>query len=187
MEMKTFEAGNREEWRNWLKEHHSDEEEIWLVYFKKHTNKPSITYIESVEEAICFGWIDGIKKRIDDERYTHRFTPRRKDSKWSPTNIGIAQKMIKAKKMTSAGLIAYNQRKEYDRDISQSENAKLAPEYEELIKEHKIAWKNFNKLPPGHKRQYIMWISSAKKEETKRKRTNEAIKLLEANKKLGMK
>jgi uncharacterized protein YdeI (YjbR/CyaY-like superfamily) len=89
--------------------------------------------------------------------------------------------------MTSTGLIAYNQRKEYDRDISQPKNIKLAPEYEELIKEHKIAWKNFNNLSPGHKRQYIMWISSAKKEETKRKRTNEAIKLLEANKKLGMK
>ncbi len=185
--MKTFEAGNREEWRNWLKEHHSEAKEIWLVYFKKHTNKPSITYIESVEEAICFGWIDGIKKRIDDERYTHRFTPRRKGSKWSPTNIEIVRKMIKAKKMTGAGLTAYNQRKEYDRVVFQPENNKLAPEYEELIKKHKTAWKNFNMLPPSHKRQYIMWINSAKKEETKIKRTNEAIKLLAANKKLGMK
>ena len=101
--------------------------EIWLVYYKKHTNKPTITYKESVEEAICFGWIDGIKKKIDEEKYTHRFTPRKKNSKWSPTNIDIAEKMIKAGMMTSVGLAVYEKQIEYEQDflkISSSINKK---------------------------------------------------------------
>ncbi len=188
--MKTLEVKNRKEWRNWLEKNYSNSQEIWLIYFKKHTNKPTITYTESVEEAICFGWIDGIKKRIDDKRYTHRFTPRKKNSKWSPTNIAIAKKMIKTKMMTKAGLKVYEERKEYDLDFlkirSSFENS-LPADLEQKLKKNKIAWNNFENLAPSHKKQYILWINSAKKDETKQKRFLEAIKLLEKNEKLGMK
>ena len=84
--MKIIEAKNRREWRDRLQKNHATEQEIRLAYYKKHTGKPSVTFEESLEEAICFGWIDGIKKRLDDERYMHRFTPRRPESKWSPCN-----------------------------------------------------------------------------------------------------
>ena len=188
--MRTFEARNRKEWRSWLEENHSDVQEIWLIYFKKHTNKTTITYMESVEEAICYGWIDGIKKRIDDERYAHRFTPRKKNSKWSPTNIDIAKRMIKNKMMANAGLKAYKQRKEYDSaylKIRSSIENNLPSDLEENLKNNKIAWNNFKNLAPSHRKQYILWINSAKKNETKWKRFLEAIKLLEKNKRLGMK
>lgn len=188
--MKTFEAKNRKEWRNWLEKNHSTTKEIWLVYYKKHTKKETITYKESVEEAICFGWIDGIKKKVDDERYTHRFTPRKKNSKWSTINIEIAEKMIKSGKMTAEGLNVYKKRKEYEKDllkIRSSIDDSLTHEIEQLIKRNKLAWNNFKNLAPSYRKQYILWINSAKREETKQKRLSEAIKLLEQNKKLGLK
>ncbi|MCW8925760.1 MAG: hypothetical protein OQJ84_05855, partial [Xanthomonadales bacterium] len=85
---------SREEWRAWLESNHASACEVWLVYYKKHTGKPSVSYIDSVKEAICYGWIDGLKKRVDDECYMHRFTPRRPGSKWSPTNIKLAKELI---------------------------------------------------------------------------------------------
>ena len=188
--MKTIEARNRTEWRNWLEKNHSNVEEIWLIYYKKHTNKPTITYMESIEEAICFGWIDGIKKRIDDKRYSHRFTPRRKDSKWSPTNIDIAKRMIKAEIMTNVGLDAYNQRKEYNKDFLKMRSSiadNFTPEIEQILRKNEMAWNNFRELTQSHRKQYMLWVNSAKKDETKQKRLQEAIRLLEQNKKLGMK
>ncbi len=188
--MELLEARNRKEWRNWLEKNHAGTKEIWLVYYKKHTKKPTVAYKESVEEAICFGWIDGIKKRIDDERYTHRFTPRKANSKWSPINIDIAKRMIKSGMMTAAGQIAYDNRKEYEEDflkIRSSDSDKLPPDLEELLKASEKAWNNFNNLSPSHKKQYILWINSAKKTETKQRRLSKAIKLLEQNKKWGMK
>lgn len=188
--MKIFQANNRDEWRDWLEENHDKEKEIWLAYYKKHTQKPTISYIESVEEAICFGWIDGIKKRIDDEKYVHRFTPRKLNSKWSPVNIEIAKKMIGEGRMANAGLTAFGQRKEYDKDFlklrsSVAEN--FTPEIEQVLRKNETAWINFIKLASNHRKQYILWINSAKKDETKQKRLMEAIKLLEQNKKTGMK
>lgn len=83
---------SREEWRSWLKENHAKAGEVWLVYYKKHRGKPSINYPESVEEALCFGWIDGLKRSIDEQKYAHRFTPRKPGSKWSPLNVRLAKK-----------------------------------------------------------------------------------------------
>ncbi len=188
--MKTFEAKNRKEWRNWLEKNHSSMKEIWLVYYKKHTNKPTISYKESIEEAICFGWIDGIKKKIDGEKYTHRFTQRKKNSKWSPANIEIAERMIKTGMMTTGGLNVYRNRKEYEKDflkIRSSIGDSLTPDLAEILKTQEKVWNNFNNLSPSHRKQYVLWINSAKKEVTKQKRLAEAIRLLEQNEKLGMK
>jgi uncharacterized protein YdeI (YjbR/CyaY-like superfamily) len=182
--MKSFQAKNRKEWRGWLKKSHTTEKEIWLIYYKKHTGKQTISYRESVEEALCFGWIDGIKKRIDDERYTHKFTIRKVKSKWSPLNIRLAEKLIKERKMTNFGLSYFEQRIEYD---SASKIVVLTPEIKQVLKRNKKAWSNFKNLAPGFKKQYIGWLVSAKKEETIQKRLKEAVKLLEQNRKLGMK
>ena len=183
-------VSGRKEWRVWLKKNHAKADEIWLVYYKKHTSKESIAYLESVEEAICYGWIDGLKRRLDDQRYVHRFTPRKPTSKWSPTNIKSAKKMIDEGKMTQAGLAVFNQRVSYDEKILKAKGAPemfLTPEIEIVLKANRKAWENFNNLAPSYRKQYIGWLISAKKQETREKRLAEAIKLLTENKKLGMK
>jgi|TARA_Y100000310_G_scaffold336490_1_gene421161 uncharacterized protein YdeI (YjbR/CyaY-like superfamily) len=183
-------AANRGEWRSWLSEHHSEAKEIWLVYFKKDTTKPSVTYRDSVEEALCFGWIDGIKKRIDAQRYTHRFTPRRSGSKWSPLNVKLAKKMIAEGMMTQAGLGAFDQRTDYTAETLQEIDAKEVPltsEMEKALRANNKAWENFNALAPGYRKQYVRWLTNAKKRETMLRRLAEAIELLAANKKLSMK
>jgi len=184
------EASSRSKWRAWLEKNHASEKEVWLVYYKKNTGKPSVSYRESVEEALCFGWIDGIKKRVDDERYMHRFTPRRAGSKWSPLNIKLAKELIESGEMTDGGLSAFKQRKTYDEKFLQAKAAQqnsLTPENEQTLKANPKAWENFQKLAPGYRKQYVGWLQSAKKPETRERRLQELIKLLEQNKKLGMK
>lgn len=173
-----------------MKKNHAKEKEIWLIYFKKSTGKPSIDYTDSVEEALCFGWIDGLKKSIDEQKYAYRFTPRKPGSKWSPLNIKLANKMIKEGKMTQAGLVAFNQKVIYDEEILKAREVKeipLTPEIEKVLKANKKAWENFNNLAPSYRKQYVGWLRSAKKRETRERRLEEAIKLLTENKKLGMK
>lgn len=101
---KTLYVKNRNEWRKWLEKHHNKEPEIWLIYYRKATGKPSIPYNDAVEEALCFGWIDSLEKGIDEERFAQRFTPRKTNSPWSQTNKERVQRLIKLGKMTSAGL-----------------------------------------------------------------------------------
>ncbi|MBT8074841.1 MAG: YdeI/OmpD-associated family protein [Gammaproteobacteria bacterium] len=185
-----FCASSREEWRAWLQQNHAGASEIWLVYFKKHTGKPTVDYAESVEEALCFGWVDGLKKRIDEYRYAHRFSPRKAKSKWTPLNIQRARKMIEAGKMTEAGLVSFRQRLEYDEKFLQARTQKkleLPAEMEAAIKLNKAAWNNFKQLAPGYRKQYVGWLVSAKKPATRTRRLEEAIRLLARNKKLGMK
>lgn len=189
MRSKIF-ASDRNEWRNWLAENHDSAEEVWLVYFKKHTGKASVSYMESVKEALCFGWIDGIKKSIDNETYMHRFTPRRPRSKWSPLNIKLAKELIDSGQMTGAGLAVFKQRQEYDPELLKSikaQDVSLAPEIKKSLKANQKAWENFNQLAPGYRKQYVGWLQSAKRPETREKRLKEAIELLARNKKLGMK
>ena len=143
-----------------------------------------------MEEALCFGWIDGIKRRRDDDTYSHRFTPRKPNSRWSPTNLTLAKKLIAAGKITKAGLKAYQERVEYRPEVLKSLQTKtvnLPSEFATKIKKHKKAWENFNKLPPSQRKQYTLWLTTAKKPETREKRLKEAIHLLAKNEKLGMK
>lgn len=183
-------VSNRNEWRNWLIENHAIEKVIWLVYYKKHTGKTSVSYSDSVEEALCFGWVDGMKRRIDEEKYAHRFTPRREKSKWTALNVKRARNMINEGKMTQAGLESFDQRLDYD-DEFLKEKARtefsLPQEMENVLKANKNAWDNFNKLAPGYKKQYIAWLVTAKRPKTRARRLEKAIQLLMENKKLGMK
>lgn len=183
-------CASRDDWRDWLQKNHASCTEVWLHYFKKHTGKPSVTYRESVEEALCFGWIDGLKRRVDDERYTHRFTPRKAKSKWSPLNIRLAEEQIANGRMTEAGLEAYNRRNPYDRDIPENREAadqKLPKEFAQRLAKHPAALANFEAMAPGYRGQYVAWIGSAKREETRRKRIGETVRMLERNQKPGMK
>ena len=160
------------------------------MFYKKHTGKPTVSYRESVEEALCFGWIDGLKRTIDEERYAQRFTPRKPKSKWSPINISLAEKLIDQGKMTEVGIQAFEQRVAYDEQFlstRESQELALTPEIEAHLRKHKKAWRNFQNLTPGYKKQYIGWLISAKKPETRERRLKEAVRLLKDNKKLGMK
>lgn len=183
-------VSNREDWRKWLEANHNQETEIWLIYYKKHTKKPTISYDDAVEEALCFGWIDSTAKRIDDERYMQRFTPRKDVNNWSELNISRVKKLIKEGKMTEIGLsrVANVLNEESTRKLNnQKQQLELSTDLLEQIKSNKEAWEYFNKLAPSHKRNYIDWIMSAKREITRNNRVKQAIELLAKNQHLGMK
>ncbi len=181
-----FYAKDRKTWRAWLTKHQADRKEIWLVFYKKHTGHPSVSYEEAVEEAICFGWIDSILQKMDEERYAQKFTPRGAKTKWSATNVRRAKKMIKAGRMTEAGLVKYRGAKPYESPTATSPHA-LPPELMGVLRANGRACENFFKLAPSHRRLYVGWILEAKKEETRLRRLREAVELLAAGRKLGMK
>ena len=179
---------NRTLWRQWLEAHHSLVNGIWFVYYKKHTNKESTTYIESVEEALCFGWIDSTKKRLDDERYVHKFTPRKKKSNWSEINKKLVAKLIKEGKMTEAGMQKINEAKhngEWDKKDPDINDFIFSDSVLSAFKSHTKAFRFFQKLSPKQKAQYTAWIMSAKKYETQFNRLNKLIAELEKGKKLS--
>ncbi len=175
-----------EEWHEWLEINHSVEQEIWLVFFKKHTNVISLDYNESVKEALCFGWIDSLIKRLDSERYCRKFTPRKNWAKWSAVNIKRMSELIDSKRMTPFGS------DRFDRKLLSSNQVKskefTIPSYiKKAFKNEPQAAVNFTNLPSSHQKKYVGWIDSAKREQTKIKRLDEAIQFLKSNKRLGMK
>jgi len=185
---KTTSAVNRSEWRAWLEKYHATETEVWLVYTKKVSGKPSVTYLESLEEALCFGWIDSIIQKIDEEKYARKFNPRRAGSKWSELNKHLVAKLVKEGRMTGAGLAAVDF-KLPKAEAPRPKRPELPPPdwLQAGLMASPKAWENFNNLPPSHRRNYIAWISDAKREETRQRRIYEAIRLLEKNERLGMK
>jgi uncharacterized protein YdeI (YjbR/CyaY-like superfamily) len=166
--------------RNWLEVNHQNETEIQVGFYKVGTKKPSLTWSESVDEAICFGWIDGIRKSIDDESYTIRFTQRNPKSNWSAVNIKKVEEMIRLGKMTPYGLTAYEMRSEDRSAIYSYENLpeKLNPEMEVRFRENSAAWEFFEKQPPSYRKPRIYWVMSAKQEVTQLSRLD---KLIEAS------
>jgi len=158
--------------RKWLAANHNKSKELWVGYYKKVTGKPSITWPESVDEALCFGWIDGIRKKFDDESYVIRFTPRKKESIWSAVNIRNVERLIKEKRMAEAGLKAYALRKEFRSGIYSYEQrpVELVEPYASQLKKNKAAWKFFQAQPPGYRKMMTWFIVSAKTEETRQKR-----------------
>jgi uncharacterized protein YdeI (YjbR/CyaY-like superfamily) len=161
------------ELRAWLEEHHADARELYIGFHKKATGRPSITWPESVDEALCFGWIDGVRRSLGDDSYVIRFTPRKARSTWSAVNIGRAQELIADGRMQPAGLRAFEGRTD-DRSAiyayEQRGNAKLDPEQEREFRANEPAWEYFQSRPPSYCKTAIWWIVSAKREETRRKR-----------------
>ncbi|MGA8806301.1 MAG: YdeI/OmpD-associated family protein [Thermoanaerobaculia bacterium] len=160
------------DFRKWLAKNHSSATELLVGFYKKDSGKPSITWPESVDEALCFGWIDGVRRRIDDVSYSIRFTPRKKTSTWSAINIVRVAELTKLGRMQPAGLRAFEHRREEKSAIYSYENEArtLAAEDEKKLRANKKAWEFFNAQPPGYRRLSIYWITSAKKEETRARR-----------------
>ncbi|MEN8119186.1 MAG: YdeI/OmpD-associated family protein [Bacteroidota bacterium] len=180
---------NRNKWRQWLIENHSLANGIWFVYYKKHTGKPSVSYTESVEEALCYGWIDSTKKRLDDERYVHKFTPRKNKSNWSETNKNLVEKLIEEGKMTDAGMkkvIAAKQNGEWDKKDIKNSDFSFSTDILCNFQLNKKAFQFFQKLSSKQKAQYTAWIMSAKKEETRINRLKKLITELEKGNKLNL-
>jgi len=180
---------NRGAWRAWLEKNYAREAELWVVLYKKNSGKPSVSYDEMVEEALCFGWIDGIVKAIDDAKYAIRLTPRRSGSIWSEANKKRVAKMVAQKRMTDAGLAKVEEAKqngEWDRASVREDTTNIPLELKRALASEKIAQQNFAKLAPSHKRQFIYWITEAKRDETRARRISKTIEMLKQNQKLGI-
>jgi uncharacterized protein YdeI (YjbR/CyaY-like superfamily) len=160
------------DFRRWLEKNHATRQELWVGYHKKNSRQPSMTWPESADEALCFGWIDGIRKNVDDLRYTIRFTPRRRGSIWSAVNIKRARELSDKGLMKPAGMAAFNARKENKSGIYSYEqrSANLDVPYEKKLKQNKVAWDFFYAQPPSYRKAVGWWIVSAKHEATRVKR-----------------
>jgi uncharacterized protein YdeI (YjbR/CyaY-like superfamily) len=170
------------EFRAWLEEHHDTEPELLVGYHKRGTGVPSMTWPESVDEALCFGWIDGIRRSVDENRYTIRFTPRRPRSNWSAVNIKRVAELKKLGKMTPAGLKAFEERVAKRDYAYEARRAELAPGYVKRFS--KKAWAFFENQPPYYRRTLSFWVMSAKKEETRLARLEKLIAACAAGKRL---
>ena len=152
--------------RNWFREHHDKLDEQWIGYFKKHTGNPSIDWPQSVDVALCFGWIDGIRKRIDEKSYMIRFTPRRPRSHWSARNIGRMEALIADGLVEAPGLEAFRSRNT-DRPESETAATTLPPDLESRLKANPDAWRYFQETRPSYRKHAAQWITSAKRAETR--------------------
>jgi uncharacterized protein YdeI (YjbR/CyaY-like superfamily) len=165
--------GSPEEFRAWLEEHHETAKEVWVGYWKKATGKPSMTWSLAVDEALCFGWIDGVLRGIDDQRHIQRFTPRKPVSNWSAINIAKVERLRAEGRMRPAGEAAFARRRD-DRSAvysyEQYRNPELEPDQEARLKANAAAWEYFMAQPPSYRRPATWWVVSAKKPETRERR-----------------
>ena len=167
-----------EDFRKWLERNHDRKSELWVGLYKKGSGKPSITWPEAVDEALCFGWIDGVRKSIDDERYMNRFTPRTARSTWSAVNIESAKRLIREGRMTPAGLKAFEARADERSAIysyEQRHAAKLSAAEERRFEANRDAWEYFQHAAPSYRKAAIWWVVSAKKDETRERRLTQLI------------
>jgi len=182
-EINYVEVRNRKDWRKWLEKNHASNSGIWLVFFKDHTGVKSLSYQESLDEALCFGWIDSLIKRLDEDRYARKFTPRKPTSKWSDINRKRWAELKAAGQLAAAGLASAPTNNRY----GPMPNVPTLPEYiAKALKTHPEAWNFFQELSPSHRRQYVVWIHTAKLPATREKRIKETIHLLATGRKLGL-
>ncbi|MBK7105320.1 MAG: YdeI/OmpD-associated family protein [Ignavibacteriae bacterium] len=174
---------NSAELRKWFEKNHETEKELLLGFYKVQTKKPTVTWSDSVDVAICFGWIDGIRRSINEESYYNRFTPRNPKSNWSAVNIDKFEKLSKLGLVHKKGFEAFDKKTVEKSKIYSYErkNVKLSKEFENEIKKNKIAWEYFSKLPPSAKHITIYWVMSAKREETQKSRLKILIESSEQN------
>ena len=177
---------NQNEFRNWLEKNHQSETELLVGFYKVNTGKPSMTWSQSVDQALCFGWIDGIRKKVDEEGYCIRFTPRKPDSTWSKINIAKVEDLTGKGLMHPAGIEAFNKRKENNSGINSFENEikDLPEEYTEIFKKNMTAWAFYLAQPPSYRRTITHWILSAKQETTRISRLEKLIAESSRNKRL---
>lgn len=183
--MVTFDARDLEHWHAWLARHHASESEIWLVFYKIQTGRAGVSYSDALDEALCFGWVDSLIKRLDDERYARKFTPRKAESKWSEINRKRYAELQASGRLQPAGVNRAPTGRAY---AAPPKPPATVPDYfEQALKKNTAAKKYFEKLAPSHRRAYLLWVDTARREETKAKRLKEALALLAARKPLGLK
>jgi uncharacterized protein YdeI (YjbR/CyaY-like superfamily) len=190
--MEELEFAERSLWRNWLSVHHVCEGGVWLVFHRKHTGVASLDYGASVEEALCFGWIDSIIRRLDEGRYARKFTPRKKTSVWSDPNKQRAARMIEAGQMTGAGMALIEAAKasgewEQERARPRVDAHGLPEELAAGLAANAAAQANFTALAPTYRKQYVLWIATAKRAETRQRRSAEAVQMLARGERMGLK
>jgi uncharacterized protein YdeI (YjbR/CyaY-like superfamily) len=177
------------DFRKWLAKNHDKATQLLVGYYKVGSSKASMTWPESVDEALCYGWIDGVRKSINAESYTIRFTPRRQGSFWSNKNIASAKRLIKAGRMKSAGLKAFKQRlgvKSGAYSFEQEQIAPFSPPLEKRFKANKVAWEFFNRQPRGYQKTMRHWVMTAKQEKTQLKRLVQLIKTSSEEKRVDL-
>ena len=183
--LQTLRVRNRRQWRTWLAKHHASSPGVWLLYYKEHTGVESVPYEDSVREALCFGWVDSLIKRLDDRRYARKFTPRQPTSKWSDSNRKRWAELKAAGRLAKPGL-----------RVAPTDNSSAPPQpaipdlpasIATALKANPQAWRFFRELAPTYRRHFVVWIHTAKRPETREKRIRESIALLAAGKKLGLK
>ena len=165
----TLAVPNAAAWRAWLAQHHQSESEVWLVFYKHHTGKPSIDYGDAVDEALCFGWIDGVRRALDGESFSVRFSPRKAKSGWSKVNVTRARELQAEGRMNSAGLAAF-ERRQPTRYSFESKPVTLGPAFARKLRSSQKAWAFWQAQPPWYRRTSAFWVMSAKQEETRARR-----------------
>ena len=188
--MKEIYLKTPQEWRDWLHENHDREPAgIWLIFYKQHTGTPTISYEAAVEEALCYGWIDSIIRKIDEARYARKFTPRKDDSKWSDSNKKRVTKLIAAGRMTEIGMAKIEAAQKsglWDEPVRPQIALEMPKAFEDALAAHPAAKAFFEQLAPSYKKQYVAWIAVAKRPQTQQARIEESIALLAKGEKLGM-
>jgi uncharacterized protein YdeI (YjbR/CyaY-like superfamily) len=177
------------DFRRWLKTHHASKPELWVGFYKRSTGRPSLTWPESVDEALCFGWIDGIRKRIDEASYVIRFSPRKRGSNWSNVNTRKADELIRAGRMQPAGRRAFEARDPARSGVysfEQREHAKLTPTQEKQFRANKAAWSFFEAEPPGYRKIAVFYVASAKRDATRARRLKILIDDSAAGRRIGL-
>lgn len=189
--MKQLDITNREIWRAWLAENHQKENEIWLVFYKKESGHPSLAYESAVEESLCYGWIDSLIKKIDDQKYARKFTPRSAASLWSESNKKRIKKLIEQGRMTEHGLKLIQAAQKsgcWDQAANRPEiSPEIPAELLQALEQNAKAKVFFDQLAPTYQKQFSIWISLAKRPQTREKRLRESLTLLERGEKLGLK
>jgi len=181
--MKTFDARTRDEWRKWLARHHDSESEVWLIFHKRHTGRTSVAYKDALDEALCYGWIDSLVKRLNDDQYARKFTPRKPTSNWSSINVRRYNELKAANKLAPPGL----ERGPAGRPVVDGPRMTSVPAYiEKALRADRKAWTVFERLAPSHRRAYLGWIDTAKRAETRQNRLEKTIAMLKAGKKPGI-
>jgi uncharacterized protein YdeI (YjbR/CyaY-like superfamily) len=169
--MKTFSPKTVDQWRDWLAEHHHSESEVWLVFHKLHTEVTSIDYKNALDEALCFGWVDSLVKRLDDQRYARKFTPRRADSRWSTINRKRYAALKASGRLKPAGINRAPTDRSYDPLPPRFKMPSKIPAYmQNALRKRPAALRHFEALAPSQRRRYLGWIEAAKHDQTKARR-----------------
>ena len=180
----TLDIRTRKQWRAWLAKNHASSPGVWVVRYKQHSAVKSISYEDVVREALCFGWVDSLVKRLDDERYALKVTPRKPTSKWSHSNRKRWKELEMAGQLEAPGLAAAPTANSY---APRPTIPELPPYVAKALKVNAEAWQHFQSLAPTYRRDFVVWIHTAKRPETREKRIRESIRLLSSGKRLGLK